>query len=402
MVGLRPHPHFVYMKGIKIMENFENLKIYVKLKTYAFESIFAYEYTVRIWNGHKALLDSRKSFNILGTEILLSEIKDNLKIFDINKDNVLSVAAIYHESFKVDWMHRGNIHIPEREEENQLNWAYCWISNDRYKIFDDIDDLYHCMFKDIQNPYNRLLYILGELNCHGGYICIDDNTKGFHLTTKSKDDFYKWHDKGNPYDLNDLPNTFTFMRKKNIHDKNTRIVTVETKDIFNKFSPLVWTNDVDNNYKVGQPVFVNVKETETFIIRGISGNVRKSYILTLDGVLSPILIKVSEKRLNAFFVTDVGKRDKKNDIPWAKFLIKNGCEFKFEFTYNNLDVNTPYCIKGDTINFSACFISANTDSTNWRLPLTEPTAPYRHSGPTATEYFMDHCEIYPWNPPKIK
>ena len=58
------------------MEYFENLKIYVKLKTYAFESIFAYEYTVRIRYGHKSLLDSWKSFNILGTEIVLSEIKD--------------------------------------------------------------------------------------------------------------------------------------------------------------------------------------------------------------------------------------------------------------------------------------------------------------------------------------
>ena len=385
------------------MEDVENLKIYVKLKTYAFETIFAYEYTVRIWKDHKALLDTRKSFNILGTEIVLSEIKDKLKVFEINKGNVLSVASIYHESSRADlWGNDRNVHIHEQEEENRPKWDYHYITlycGDT--IFEDIDTLFNVMFKDIQNPYNRLLYILGELNWRSGFICIDDNTKGFHLTTKSKDDFYEWRNKRNPYDLNDLPNTFTFMRKKNIHDKNTRIVTVETKDIFNKFSPLDWTNDVENNYKVGQPVFVNVKDTETFIIREITGNVRKSYTLALDGVLSPILIKLSEKRLNAFFVTDVRKRDKKNDIPWETFLTENGCEFKFTFTYNNLDEHIPYCIKGDTINFPACFIPANSDSANWRLPLTEP-ATNRHSGPTAKEYFANHCEIYPWNPPKIK
>ena len=128
---------------------------------------------------------------------------------------------------------------------------------------------------------------------------------------------------------------------------------------------------------------------------------RKSYTIALDGILSPILIKISEKRLNSLFVTDVGKRDKKNDIPWETFLTKNGCEFKFAYTYNNLDVDTPYCIKGDTINFPACFITANSDSTNLRLPIIRP-ALYRLSGPTAEKYFMDHCEIYPWNPPKIK
>ena len=389
------------MKGIKIMSRVENLKIYVKLKTYGFNSIFTYEYTVLFRDGHETLLNSHNAFDILGTEINLSEIKDNLKVFDINKDNVISVAAIYHESFTFDRVlyNEKNVHVRE-ERENQPKWDYYWILGSYYDtIFNNIDDLFGVMSEDIKNPYMRLMRYLTDI---GGFRYIEDNTKGYHLTTKSKDDFYKWYNKGKPHDLNYLPNTFTFMRKKNIHDKSSRIVTVEAKDIFNKFSPECWTIDAENKYKVGQPLFVNVKDTKTFIIREITGNVRKSYILTLDGVLSPILIKVSEKRLNAFFVTDVRKRDKKNDIPWEKFLIKNGCEFEFEFTYNNLDVNTPYCIKGDTINFSACFITANTDSTNWRLPLTEPTAPYRHSGPTATEYFMDHCEIYPWNPPKIK
>lgn len=158
----------------------------------------------------------------------------------------------------------------------------------------------------------------------------------------------------------------------------------------------------DNNYKVGQTVFVDVKDTKAFIIREITGNVRKSYTLALDDTLSPILIKLSEKRLNALFVTDVRERDKKNDIPWETFLTENCCKFEFRFTYNNLDENIPYCIKGDTINFPVCFITADSDSTDWRLPLIIPTAPNRCDILTAEEYFMDRCKIYPWNPPEIK
>lgn len=385
------------------MNYFENLKIYVKLKTYSFVSIFPYEYTVPIRDGHKTLLDSRKVFDILGTEILLSEIKDKLKVFDINKDNVLSIAIIYHESFPYNcdyYYSNKNVHIFEGDRENEPKWDYYWILDD-YTPFDDIDSLFNVMFDDIKNPYMRLIRSIVGLSRRGGYRYIDDNTKGYHLNTKSKGDFYKWCEGLRPHNLDDLPNTFTFMRKKNIHDKNTRIITVETKDIFNKFAPTLWTNDVDDGYKVGQLVFVNVKDTKTFVIREIRGKVRRSYIIALDGALSPILIKISEKRLNVFFVTDVGKRDKKNDTTWEKFLIKNGCDFQFEFTYNNLDTNNPYCIKGDTINISACFINAKSDS-NWRLPITEPGGFHRHSGPTAREYFNDHCEVYPWQYPKMK
>lgn len=156
-----------------------------------------------------------------------------------------------------------------------------------------------------------------------------------------------------------------------------------------------------DDYKVGQQLFVNVKNTKTFIIKEISGNVRKNYTLALDGNISPILIrKISEKRLKSLFVTDVDKRDKKNDAAWEKFLNENGCRFKYIFTTNNLDDNIPYCIKGETIEYNPCFITVSVYGSH--IYFFYPSIAFRRHDISAEKYYKDNCDIYPWLPPKMK
>lgn len=384
-------------------EHFENLKIYVRLKTYSFISIFSYEYTLPT---HKAEENSNrlKSFNILGTTIELETVKDKFKIFDINKDNLISIAVIYHESIShavyYDYYTNQKIHIGDYESFNEIyseEWAYHWICDE---MFNDMNELLNTMLEDIKNPYMRLINHLCTLSrIKNGFRYIDNNT-GYHLSSKSKEIFSKLQRSGD-LDIEKLPTNVTFIKKKNIHDKNSQIIDVETKDIFNKFAPSYWKNENAEDYKVGQRLFVNVKNTKTFIIKAISGEVRKNYAISLDGILSPLLIKkISEKRLKALFVTEVDKRNKKNDIDWEKFLNENGCRFEYKFTVNNLDDNIPYCIKGETIEYDPCFITVNDYGS--RIYFFYPSIAFRRHDMSAEKYYKDNCDIYPWLPPKIK
>jgi hypothetical protein len=387
----------------KMIEHFENLKIYVRLKTYAFTSIFSYEYTLPIYKAEENP-NRLKAFNILGTTIDLETVKDKFKIFNINKDNLLSIAVIYHDSILTnvyyDIYTNQKIHIGDCESFKEIysdEWAYRWVC---YEKFNDMNELLNTVLEDIKNPYMRLMNHLCTLNNIGkGFRYIDNNT-GYHLSYKSKEIFRKLRKTGD-LDIDKLPPTVTFIKKKNLHDKNSQIVEVETKDIFNKFAPLYWKIDNVEDYKIGQQLFVNVKNTKTFIIKEISGKVRKSYTIALDGRISPLLIKkISEKRLKALFATEVGKRDKKNDTDWEKFLNDNGCRFEYIFTTNNFDDNVPYCIKGETIEYNPCFITVSVYGS--RIYFFDPSIAFRRHDISAEKYYKDNCDIYPWLPPKMK
>lgn len=384
-------------------EHFENLKIYVRLKTYSFISIFSYEYTLPTRKAEENS-NRRKSFNILGTTVELETVKDKFKIFNINKDNLLSIAAIYHESIPhnvyYDIYTNQKIHIGDYELFKGIyseEWAYRWICDE---MFNDMNELLNTVLEDIKNPYMRLINHLCTLNdISKGFRYIDNNT-GYHLSYKSKEIFRKLRKNGD-LDIEKLPPTVTFIKKKNIHDKNSQIIEVKTNDMFNKFAPSYWKIDNRENYKVGQQLFVNVKNTKTFIIKEISGNVRKSYTISLDGRISPLLIKkIPEKRLKALFATEVCKRDKKNNTEWEKFLNENGCQFEYIFTTNNFDDNIPYCIKGETVEYDPCLITANDYGSH--IYFLYPSIALRKHGMSAEEYYKDNCDIYPWLPPKMK